>query len=47
MNCKQNNLLFEEISRKLYIKILKRTNIVEPLNSKHDDEIIIKFIMYK
>ena len=47
MNCRKNNLLFEEINRKLYIKVLKRTKIIEPLNSKYDHKIVIKFIVYK
>ena len=44
MNWKKSNLLVEEVNKKLYIKLLKRTKIVKPLNRKYDDEIVIKFI---
>ena len=47
INCKKNYLLYNEINKNCYIKVLKRTKISEPLNSKYDDEIIIKFIVYK
>ena len=46
MNCKKNYSLFNKITKKCYIKVLKRRKINEPLNSKYDDKIFIKFIVY-
>ena len=47
MNCKKDHLLHNEINKNCYIKVLKRTKINDPLNSKYDEEIVIKFIVHK
>ena len=47
MNCKKNYSLYNEIIKDCYIKVLKRTKINEPFNTKCDDKIIIKIIVYK
>ena len=47
MNYKKNYSLYNEIIKDCYIKVLKRTKINEPFNSKCDDKIIIKIIVYK
>ena len=47
MNCNKNYSLYNEINKNCYIKVLKRTIINEPLNTKYDDEIVVKFIVYK
>ena len=46
MDLIKNNLLYEEINKNLYIKILKSKNIAAFLNSIYDDKIDIKFIVY-
>ena len=47
MSCKKTYSLYNEMNKNCYIKVLKRTKINEPLNTKYDDKIVIKFIVYK
>ena len=47
MDYKNNILLYEKINKNLLIKVLKRTKNKAALKSKNDNEIIIKFAVYK
>ena len=47
MDLKKNNLLYEEINKNLYIRILKGKKIAARLNSTYDDKIVVKFIVYR
>ena len=47
MDYKNNILLYEKMNKNLLIKVLKRTKNKAALKSKNDNEIIIKFAVYK
>ena len=47
MDNKKNWKLFNELVQNCYIKVLDRKKIIAPLNSEYDDEVHIKFIVYR
>ena len=47
MDYKENVILFEEIDKNFLIKVKKLTKIKTVLKSKYDNEIVIKFTVYK
>ena len=44
---KKEHIFLRELSKKYFVKVIKRTKLTAPLQSEYDDEIIFIIIVYR